>query len=269
MNDPVAAACALTGAAGPAYAVSTACTSGAKAIAAGARLIAADLCDAVLCGGLDTLCDLTLNGFGALEALSPELTNPFSINRRGINIGEGAAPVLNLQTPGRLSAVARTRQLDLVRNLNALHAARFPDNTDLAARLHDFETAARMQSAVPGVVDISSETAATRELYGDIMVLAKRLPDAVNTYATGNVFGVVRAVDGKAVNSFPELIDALENGAGDFEVIEFMGSVDPLVLSRKAVKARNDAINKKYGVVPDRWLTGPEADGAIGKGEEP
>lgn len=90
LNDPVAAAQALTGAAGPAYAVSTACTSGAKAIAAGARLIAADLCDAVLCGGLDTLCDLTLNGFGALEALSPELTNPFSINRRGINIGEGA-----------------------------------------------------------------------------------------------------------------------------------------------------------------------------------
>ncbi|MDB5470449.1 MAG: Beta-ketoacyl synthase [Caulobacter sp.] len=90
LNDPVAAAQALTGAAGPAYAVSTACTSGAKAIAAGARLIAADLCDAVLCGGLDTLCDLTLNGFGALEALSPELTNPFSLNRKGINIGEGA-----------------------------------------------------------------------------------------------------------------------------------------------------------------------------------
>ena len=90
LNDPVAAAQALTGATGPAYAVSTACTSGAKAIAAGARLIAADLCDAVLCGGLDTLCDLTLNGFGALEALSPELTNPFSVNRKGINIGEGA-----------------------------------------------------------------------------------------------------------------------------------------------------------------------------------
>jgi hypothetical protein len=82
------------------------------------------------------------------------------------NIGEGAAPVLNLQTPGRLSAVARTRQLDLVRGLNAVHAARFPENTDLDARLRDFETAARMQSAVPGVVDISSETAATRELYG-------------------------------------------------------------------------------------------------------
>ncbi len=107
------------------------------------------------------------------------------------------------------------------------------------------------------------------EADGDIMVLAKRLPDAVNAYATGNVFGVVKAVDGKQVNSFPELIQALEHGTGVFEVIDFMGSVDPLVLSRNAVQARNDAINKKYGVVPDRWLTGPENDGAIGKGDEP
>lgn len=82
------------------------------------------------------------------------------------NIGEGAVPVLNLQTPGRLTAEARRRQLDLVRGLNAVHAARYPENTDLEARLKDFETAARMQAAVPGVVDISSETAATRALYG-------------------------------------------------------------------------------------------------------
>ena len=91
LNDPVTAARLLTGAAGPSYAVSTACTSGAKAIAAGARLIQAGLADAVLCGGLDSLCELTLNGFGALEALSDELSNPFSVNRKGINIGEGAA----------------------------------------------------------------------------------------------------------------------------------------------------------------------------------
>ncbi len=82
------------------------------------------------------------------------------------NISDGAAPVLNLQTPGRMTADGRRRQLDLVRSLNALHAAKFPENTDLEARLQDFETAARMQAAVPNVVDISSETAATRKLYG-------------------------------------------------------------------------------------------------------
>src|SRR5204862_4196520 len=42
-------------------------------------------------GGVDSLCGLTINGFAALELTTPELCNPMSANRRGINIGEGAA----------------------------------------------------------------------------------------------------------------------------------------------------------------------------------
>lgn len=79
------------GAQGACYAVSTACTSGARAMAAGARLLRADLCDVVLCGGSDSLCDLTLEGFASLEALSSTPSNPMSVNRTGLNIGEGAA----------------------------------------------------------------------------------------------------------------------------------------------------------------------------------
>ena len=83
------------------------------------------------------------------------------------NIGENsAAPVLNLKTPPRVSTKARARQLQLVQQLNQQHAQRFPENTDLTARLKDFETAARMQAAVPDAVDLSGETAATRRLYG-------------------------------------------------------------------------------------------------------
>jgi len=83
------------------------------------------------------------------------------------NIGEGsAAPVLNLSTPGRITSAARARQLDLVRRLNEEHAGRFPENTDLEARLRDFETAARMQAAVPEVVDLASETEEAQRLYG-------------------------------------------------------------------------------------------------------
>src|SRR3954464_1859462 len=84
----------VLGLGGPAYTVSTACTSSAKAIAAAGRLIRAGLCDAVIAGGVDTLCKLTVNGFTALEATTPELTNPLSRNRRGINLGEAAALVL-------------------------------------------------------------------------------------------------------------------------------------------------------------------------------
>jgi hypothetical protein len=77
-----------------------------------------------------------------------------------------ADPVLNLRTPPRIPPAARAQQLELVRRLNEQHAQRYPENTDLSARLHDFETAARMQSAVPEVVDLRGETTATRSLYG-------------------------------------------------------------------------------------------------------
>src|SRR3954464_4438883 len=89
----------VLGLGGPAYTVSTACTSSAKAIAAAGRLIRAGLCDAVIAGGVDTLCKLTVNGFTALEATTPELTNPLSRNRRGINLGEAAALVLVTREP--------------------------------------------------------------------------------------------------------------------------------------------------------------------------
>ncbi len=76
---------------GPAYVVSTACSSSAKVFASARNLLKADICDAVLVGGVDSCCDFALNGFNALEALSPEQSIPFSKNRQGINLGEGAA----------------------------------------------------------------------------------------------------------------------------------------------------------------------------------
>ena len=79
---------------GPAYTVSTACTSSAKAIISARNLLRLGLCDAVLAGGVDSLCRLTVNGFTVLESTTPDLSNPMSRNRRGINIGEGAALML-------------------------------------------------------------------------------------------------------------------------------------------------------------------------------
>jgi len=79
---------------GPAYTVATACSSSAKAFASARRLIRCGLADAAVVGGADTLCRLTLNGFNAIEALSATNCNPFSRNRDGITIGEGAAAFL-------------------------------------------------------------------------------------------------------------------------------------------------------------------------------
>jgi 3-oxoacyl-[acyl-carrier-protein] synthase-1 len=76
------------------FAISTACSSGAKAIAAGQRLINNNLCDAVLVGGVDTLCRLTLRGFNSLELVSPTPCTPMDKNRTGISIGEAAGLLL-------------------------------------------------------------------------------------------------------------------------------------------------------------------------------
>jgi 3-oxoacyl-[acyl-carrier-protein] synthase-1 len=97
---------------GPAYTVSTACTSSAKAIAAACRLLRAGLCDAVLTGGADALCRLTVGGFAALESTTPELCNPLSRNRRGINLGEGAALMLVSREPGAVELLGSGESSD-------------------------------------------------------------------------------------------------------------------------------------------------------------
>lgn len=91
IGDPAVFLARHLGVYGPAYTVSTACTSGAKALISARNLIRAGFCDAVLTGGVDTLCRLTVGGFTALESTTADLCQPLSRNRRGINIGEGAA----------------------------------------------------------------------------------------------------------------------------------------------------------------------------------
>lgn len=85
---------------GPCYGISTACTSSARALLSARRLLRLGICDAVLCGGADTLCGLPINGFHALEAVDAERCKPFSQQRRGINIGEAAALFLMTREHG-------------------------------------------------------------------------------------------------------------------------------------------------------------------------
>lgn len=76
---------------GPSLAFETACSSSAGAIIKAAELVRAGICDAVIAGGVDIASDTVLMGFDSLEAVSSEITNPFSKNRHGITLGEGAA----------------------------------------------------------------------------------------------------------------------------------------------------------------------------------
>ena len=85
---------------GPSYTISTACSSGARAIESGRALLELGACDAVVAGATDSLCRLTAAGFSALQAVSEAPSNPFSLNRNGLNLGEGAAVFLLTRDPG-------------------------------------------------------------------------------------------------------------------------------------------------------------------------
>ena len=79
------------GVGGPAWCVSTACSSSAKVFASARRLLDGGICDAVLVGRADAFTRTVVEGFHALEALSPRLTRPLCTDRDGISLGEGAA----------------------------------------------------------------------------------------------------------------------------------------------------------------------------------
>ncbi|GHT86077.1 beta-ketoacyl-[acyl-carrier-protein] synthase II [Betaproteobacteria bacterium] len=92
------------GAGGPAWVVSTACSSSAKVFAAAVRLIHSGLADAAVVGGVDSLCLTTLYGFNSLELVGPAPCRPYDAERSGISIGEAAAFVL-LERPREVAGV--------------------------------------------------------------------------------------------------------------------------------------------------------------------
>src|SRR3954467_8716971 len=75
-------------------------------------------------------------------------------------------PIVDLKPPASLSADDQRMRLDALAKLNELDMQKFPGNSELAARISSYELAYRMQGCAPGAVDIASESAATKTLYG-------------------------------------------------------------------------------------------------------
>ena len=165
----------VLGATGPAYTLSTACSSGARALASARSLLALGLCDAVVAGAVDTLCGLTANGFSALQALASEVANPCSANRAGLNLGEGAAIFLLLRAPGGV-------QLLGVGEASEAHHISAPEPTGIGA-----ETAMRGALADAG---LGPEAIAYLNLHGT----ATPLNDSMECRAVERVFGTTLPV---------------------------------------------------------------------------
>ena len=90
----------ITGITGPAITINTACSSSAKVFATAARWLEAGIVDAVLVGGVDTLCLSVLHGFDSLQLLSEQPCKPFDQYRNGINLGEAAGYAILVREDG-------------------------------------------------------------------------------------------------------------------------------------------------------------------------
>lgn len=155
------------------YVISTACTSGARALISAARLLRAGLCDAVICGGADTLSPLTINGFSSLEVMSGGLANPFSVNRSGINIGEAAAVFL------------MTRESDFGENLPLLGYGASSDAYHMSSPRPDGLGAAQAFRAAVENAGVTAENIGWINLHGT----GTQHNDSMESMAVAEVFG--------------------------------------------------------------------------------
>ncbi len=184
---------AYTGVLGPAYTLSTACSSGAKALAAARSLLALDLCDAVLAGGADSLCGLTTNGFTALQAISDEPSNAFSVNRKGLTIGEGAAVFLLTRDQGEIQLAGAGEASD------AFHmSSPDPDGAGAEAAMRAALSDAAVEAPAVSYVNLhgtgtpfndAMESKAVSRIFGD------RVPCSSTKPMVGHTLGAAGAVE--------------------------------------------------------------------------
>jgi hypothetical protein len=85
---------------------------------------------------------------------------------QGTTLRASGSPILDLNPPAGVTREAQRANLDLLAKLNAADLKRNPHHSDLAARMEAYELAFRMQTEVPGVIDLSREDEKTRAMYG-------------------------------------------------------------------------------------------------------
>jgi 3-oxoacyl-[acyl-carrier-protein] synthase-1 len=173
--------------------VGTACSSSAKAFAQGARLLELGIADAVVVGGVDSLCGSVLFGFNSLELISREPCRPFDVARNGINIGEAAAFAL-LERAGDGPRLAGFGESSDAHHMSAPHPA------GRGARIAMTEALARAGLAAQDVGYVNLHgTATPRNDEIEAQVVAEMFPAATHASSTkgwtGHTLGAAGALE--------------------------------------------------------------------------
>lgn len=193
MGSPAEFLARLTGCEGPAYTVSCACSSGSKAMASAARLLEAGICDLVITGGVDTLCNLTLLGFNSLEVISESPSLPFSKNRDGINIGEAGALFLMTRNKCENKLLGYGESSDAYH-----HSAPHPEGEGAMASMKSALSSAKLSESEIDYINLhgtgtlqndSMEAKAVYEIFGT------GIPCSSTKSLTGHTLGAAGAIE--------------------------------------------------------------------------
>jgi 3-oxoacyl-[acyl-carrier-protein] synthase-1 len=184
--------------AGPAWVVSTACSSSAKVFGDAARLIEAGWVDAAVVGGVDSLCLTTLYGFHSLQLFAEDICRPWDAHRGGVSLGEGAAFAL-LQREAAAGEPALGRLLGVGESSDAHHmSAPHPEGALAAAAMRQALDAAGLTPAQIDYVNLhgtgtpSNDAAEDRAVQS---VFGREVPCSSTKGATGHTLGAAGGVE--------------------------------------------------------------------------
>lgn len=155
---------------GPAFTVSTACSSSSKAFVDAQQLIAADLCDAVVVGGVDSLCWMSLCGFHSLQLLSPRPCRPNDAHRDGLSIGEAAGFALLERTSNR-AADTLVRLVGYGDSCDAHHmSAPHPEGLGASLAMRQALAHARIDPAVVDYINLHGTGSTANDRVEDMAI---------------------------------------------------------------------------------------------------
>ncbi len=227
------------------YTISTACSSGGKALAAGQRLLNSDLADVVLVGGVDTLCPLTLNGFDSLESLSATACTPCGAARDGINIGEAAALFVLTKDKSPVMLTAAGESMDAW-HISAPH----PEGLGAYQAMTQALTMANLTADDIDYLNMhgtatpqndAMETLAIHRLFGD------KTPVSSTKHKTGHCLGAAAAIEAYICQQL--LLD------GSWLPHHYQGKLDDTLPSLNYVNAKTP-INKLRHVMSNSFAFG-------------
>ena len=175
---------------GPCLTISTACSSSAKVFASAERLLRLGLADAVVVGGVDTLCGSVLFGFNSLELVSPEPCRPFDAARNGISLGEAAGYALLERAALPSAAGAVPPQLLGYGEASDAHHMSTPHPQGLGAERALNDALARAGVGVDDIQYINLHgTASTKNDEVEAALVARRFSDQVHASSTKGFMG--------------------------------------------------------------------------------